>query len=402
MEKQPVWYELIHKDAQTGARLGILHTPHGDFETPIFMPVGTKATVKTLSPEEIEAVSDGLILGNTYHLWLAPGDELVKKAGGIRGFMNWHHALLTDSGGFQVFSLSKIRKITEEGVTFRHHKSGAKLFLSPEKSIQIQNNLGADIMMSFDECPPFHASYDYMKNSIERTLRWAKRGKDAHQRADEQALFGIVQGGPFKDLRKHCLEELEKIDFPGYSIGGLAVGESKKEMYDMLEYMKTILPENKPHYLMGVGSPDDLVVGAMNGVDMFDCVDATRIARHGTALTHHGRLRIKNQDYYDDFRPIDEKCDCYACKNFTRAYIHHLIKEEEIFGARLLTIHNLNFLKLLMHDIRDAIRNDRLKDFQVQFFKDYGYTPLEDIMNGTVDKPTMRLTEQIKITGENK
>lgn len=399
---EPVWYELIHKDKYTGARYGILHTPHGDFETPIFMPVGTKATVKTLSPEEIEQVSDGLILGNTYHLWLSPGDELVAKAGGIRGFMKWNHALLTDSGGFQVFSLSKIRKITEEGVTFRHHKSGEKLFLSPEKSIQIQNNLGADIMMSFDECPPFHASYEYMKNSIDRTLRWARRGKDAHQNPDKQALFGIVQGGPFIDLRKYCMDELQKIDFPGYAIGGLAVGESKKEMYDMLAYMKTILPEDKPHYLMGVGSPDDLVVGAMNGVDMFDCVDPTRIARHGTALTHNGRLRIKNQQYYDDFKPLDEKCDCYACKNFSRAYIHHLIKEEEIFGARLLTIHNLNFLKSLMHDIREAIKEDRLKEFQENFFIQYGYAPLEDILSGKVDKPTMRLTEQIKIDGTNK
>ena len=399
---EPVWYELIHKDKQTGARYGILHTPHGDFETPIFMPVGTKATVKTLSPEEIEQVSDGLILGNTYHLWLQPGDEIVAKAGGIRGFMNWNHALLTDSGGFQVFSLAKIRKITEDGVHFRHPKSGAPLFLSPEKSMEIQNNLGADIMMSFDECPPFHASYDYMKKSVERTLRWAKRGKDAHKYPDKQALFGIVQGGPFEDLRKHCMEELEKIDFPGYSIGGLAVGESKKEMYDMLNYMKTILPENKPHYLMGVGSPDDLIVGSMNGVDMFDCVDATRIARHGTALTFNGKLRIKGVMYEQDFEPIEKDCNCYACKNFSRAYIHHLIKADEMFGARLLTIHNLYFLKTLMHQIREAIKEDRLKDYQVSFFNKFGYTPLEDILAGKVDKPTMKLKDQIKITGEDK
>jgi queuine tRNA-ribosyltransferase len=398
--KSPIWYELKHVCAQTGARYGILHTPHGDFETPIFMPVGTQATVKTLSPEEIEEVSDGLILGNTYHLWLQPGDELIKKHGGIRGFMKWDHALLTDSGGFQVFSLAKIRKIEEEGVYFRHHLSGAKLFLSPEKSIQIQNNLGADMIMSFDECPPFHADYKYMKNSIDRTLRWAKRGKDAHQNKETQGLFGIVQGGPFKDLRKYCFEELDKIGFDGYSIGGLAVGESKKEMYEMLEYMKTILPADKPHYLMGVGSPDDLVVGAMNGVDMFDCVAATRIARHGTALTHSGKLILKNTKFYEDMSPIDPKCDCYVCKKFTRSYLNHLVKSKEILGARLLSYHNLYFLKSLMHDIREAIKNDRLKDFQEEFFKEFGYPLLEDIMSGKVEGQTMKLTDEIKITGK--
>ncbi len=398
----PVWFELIHKDKYTNARVGILHTPHGDFETPIFMPVGTKATVKSLSPEEISEVSDGLILGNTYHLWLQPGDDIVRDAGGIRGFMNWDKALLTDSGGFQVFSLAKIRKITEEGVNFRHHKSGAPLFLSPEKSMEIQNNLGADIMMSFDECPPFHASYEYMKASVERTLRWAKRGMDAHKNKDTQALFGIVQGGPFTDLREHCLKELEKLDFPGYAVGGLAVGESKKEMYDMLNFMAPILPENKPHYLMGVGSPDDLVVGAMNAIDMFDCVDPTRIARHGTALSFHGKIRIKGEIYKRDFTPLEEGCKCYTCTHFSKAYINHLIKAEEMLGARLLTIHNLYFLKSLMAKIREAIKTDSLKDFQVSFFKDFGYTPLEDIMNGNVDKPTMKLTDEIKITGESK
>ena len=398
----PVWFELIHKDKYTNARVGILHTPHGDFQTPIFMPVGTKATVKSLSPEEIDAVSDGLILGNTYHLWLQPGDDIVRDAGGIRGFMNWNKALLTDSGGFQVFSLAKIRKITEEGVNFRHHKSGAPLFLSPEKSMDIQNNLGADIMMSFDECPPFHASYEYMKNSVERTLRWAKRGMDAHKNKDTQALFGIIQGGPFTDLREHCLRELEKLDFPGYAVGGLAVGESKKEMYDMLNFLAPILPENKPHYLMGVGSPDDLVVGAMNGIDMFDCVDPTRIARHGTALSFKGKIRIKGEIYKRDFSPLEKNCTCYTCTHFTKSYINHLIKAEEMLGARLLTIHNLHFLKTLMARVREAIMNDSLKDFQESFFKDFGYTPLSDIMNGNVDKPTMKLTDEIKITGESK
>lgn len=395
-----IWYELKHICRQTGARYGILHTPHGDFETPIFMPVGTKATVKTLSPEEIEKVSDGLILGNTYHLWLQPGDELIAKHGGIRGFMKWDHALLTDSGGFQVFSLAKIRKITEEGVNFRHHKSGAPLFMSPEKSIEIQNNLGADIIMSFDECPPFHADYDYMKNSVERTIRWAQRGRDAHKNPDTQALFGIIQGGPFKDLREYCFKELDKIGFDGYSIGGLAVGESKKEMYDVLDFVRNILPADKPRYLMGVGSPDDLVVGSMYGVDMFDCVAPTRIARHGTALTFSGKVLIKNNRYYDDFGPLDKECDCYVCKKFSRSYIHHLIKAEEILGMRLLTYHNLYFLKTLMKRVREAIQNDRLKDFQEEFFQKFGYNKLEDILSGKVNEGTMKLKDSIKITGK--
>ena len=287
--------------------------------------------------------------------------------------MKWDGALLTDSGGFQVFSLSKIRKIKEEGVEFRHHKSGAKLFMSPEDSINIQNNLGADIIMSFDECPPFHSGYDYMKQSVDRTIRWAERGKNAHKNPDKQALFGIVQGGPFKDLRLHCLEELKKIDFPGYSIGGLSVGESKEEMYNMLEYLKTIMPEDKPRYLMGVGSPDDLIVGSMNGIDMFDCVLPTRLARHGSALTHFGKVVIKNAIYKEDMSPLDSKCDCYACKNFTRSYISHLLRADEMLGARLLSIHNLYFLKSLMKDIREAIKEDRLLDFKNEFFKNYGY-----------------------------
>ena len=369
-----IWYELKHTCKQTGARYGILHTPHGDFETPIFMPVGTKATVKTLIPKEIEEVSDGLILGNTYHLWLQPGDELVKEFGGIRGFMKWNHALLTDSGGFQVFSLSKIRKITEEGVEFRHHKSGEKLFLSPEKSIEIQNNLGADIIMSFDECPPFDATYEYMKDSVDRTIRWAKRGKDAHKNPDTQALFGIVQGGGNKDLRKYCLEKLMEIDFPGYSIGGLSVGESKEDMYEMLEYLKDVMPKDKPRYLMGVGSPDDLVVGAMNGIDMFDCVLPSRNARHGTAFTSIGKIQVKNTKLKNDHGPLDPNCNCMVCKTYTRGYLNHLVKADEILGMRLLTYHNLYFLKSLMHDIRKAIQEDRLLDFKNEFFKKFGYT----------------------------
>ena len=372
--KQPVTYELIHVCKQTGARYGILHTPHGDFETPIFMPVGTQATVKTLIPSEIEEVSDGLILGNTYHLWLQPGDELIKNFGGIRGFMNWNGALLTDSGGYQVFSLSKMRKITEEGVEFRHHKSGEKLFLSPEKSIEIQNNLGADIIMSFDECPPFDSDEKYMKESVDRTIRWAKRGKEAHKNPETQALFGIVQGGGNKEIRKYCVEELTKIDFPGYSIGGLSVGESKKDMYEMLAYLKDIMPKDKPRYLMGVGSPDDLVVGAMNGIDMYDCVLPTRNARHGSAFTHNGKIQIKNLELKYSKEPLDSECGCYVCKNFTRAYLNHLVKADEILGMRLITYHNLYFLKTLMRDIREAIKQDRLLDFKNEFFKKFGYT----------------------------
>ena len=368
-----VWYELKHVCKQTGARYGILHTPHGDFETPIFMPVGTKANVKTLIPSEVEEVSDGLILANTYHLWLQPGDELIAKAGGVRGFMKWQHALLTDSGGFQVFSLSKIRKITEEGVEFRHHKSGEKLFLSPEKSIAIQNNLGADIIMSFDECPPFHASEAYLKDSIDRTIRWAKRGKAAHKSPETQALFGIVQGAGNKELRKYCLDELMKIDFPGYSIGGLSVGETKEEMYEMLAYLKTIMPKDKPRYLMGVGSPDDLIIGSMNGVDMFDCVLPSRNARHGTAFTSYGKVQVKNQALKEDFSPLDPECECYCCKTFSKSYLNHLIKSEEILGMRLLTLHNLAFLKKLMAQIREAIKEDRLLDFKKEFFKKFGY-----------------------------
>jgi len=364
-------FEITHICKQSGARCGILHTSHGDFETPIFMPVGTQATVKTLSVDEIEKVSDGLILGNTYHLWLQPGDDIVKDHGGIRGFMKWDHALRTDSGGFQVFSLSNIRKITEEGVTFRHHLNGAKLHMSPEDSIRIQNNLGADIIMSFDECPPFYSSYEYMKESVDRTIRWAQRGKNVHAFPDSQALFGIVQGGPFKDLRKHSIEELVKIDFPGYSIGGLSVGETKQEMYEMLEYLNPFMPETKPRYLMGVGSPDDLVMGSIHGIDMFDCVLPTRIARHGSAMTSLGKVVIKNKTYEKDKTPLDPNCDCHVCQTYTKSYLRHLFKAEEMLGQRLVTYHNLYFLKNHMKQIREAIKNDRLLDFKKEFFSAY-------------------------------
>ncbi|MFO7969837.1 MAG: tRNA guanosine(34) transglycosylase Tgt [Bacillota bacterium] len=364
-------YEIVHKDKETKARYGVLHTPNGSFETPIFMPVGTQASVKTLDPKEIEEVSEGLILGNTYHLWLQPGDDIVKQHGGIRGFMNWNHGLLTDSGGYQVFSLAKLRNIDEEGVTFRHHLSGALLTMTPEKSIAIQNNLGADIIMSFDECPPFNSDYNYHKKSVERTIRWAKRGKEAHKFSDKQALFGIVQGGPFKDLRQYAIDELTKIDFPGYAIGGLSVGETKSEMYEVLDFLNDKLPEAKPRYLMGVGSPDDLIIGVINGIDMFDCVLPTRIARHGTAMTANGKVVIKNKTYEKDMNPLDLECDCKVCKNYSRSYLRHLFKGKEFLGQRLVSYHNLYFLKSLMKDIKTAIKNDNLLAFKNEFLKKY-------------------------------
>ncbi len=365
-----VRYELKHVCAQTGARYGLLHTPHGVIETPVFMPVGTQATVKTLDPEEISSVSDGLILGNTYHLWLQPGETIVEAHGGIRGFMQWDKALLTDSGGYQVFSLSDMRTITEEGVHFRHHKSGEKLFLSPEKSIEIQEKLGADIAMSFDECPPFDADYAYMKDSVERTLRWAKRGLIKHQRED-QSLFGIVQGGPFKDLRQHSLEETMRMGFDGIAIGGLSVGESKVAMYQVLDDLKPHLPKNLPHYLMGVGTPDDLLEAVIRGIDMFDCVNPTRLARHGSAYTKYGKIAIKAARFADDLEPLDADCDCKVCKTYTKSYLRHLFKAEEALGARLVSYHNLYFLKTFMQNIRTAIKNDSLLDFKTAFFKDF-------------------------------
>ena len=374
MTKPAVWYELIKEEKHTGARLGILHTPHGSFPTPMYMPVGTLATIKGLSPEELKEMGADVVLANTYHLWLRPGEDLVAEAGGLHKFMNWDKGILTDSGGFQVFSLSDMRKITEEGVHFRNHINGEKLFLSPEKAIHIENQLGADIIMSFDECPPFDQSYDYVKRSIERTTRWAERGLRAHQRPQDQALFGILQGAGYKDLRLAHAQDMIAMDFPGYSIGGLSVGESKEEMNQVLDYLTPVMPKYKPRYLMGVGSPDSLIDGVIRGVDMFDCVLATRIARNGTCMTSQGRLVVKNAQYARDFRPIDEKCDCYTCKHYSRAYIRHLIKCDEIFGLRLASIHNVHFLLNLMKQVRYHIENDSLLDFRQAFFEEYGYS----------------------------
>ncbi|WP_430785045.1 tRNA guanosine(34) transglycosylase Tgt [Virgibacillus flavescens] len=369
----PITYELIKTCKQTGARLGKVHTPHGSFDTPMFMPVGTLATVKTMSPEELKEMEAKIILSNTYHLWLRPGEDIIKEAGGLHKFMNWDRPILTDSGGFQVFSLSKIRDIKEEGVHFRSHISGEKLFLSPEKAMRIQNDLGSDIMMAFDECPPFPASHEYMKSSVERTSRWAERCLEAHENSSNQGLFGIIQGGEYEDLRKQSAQDLASLDFPGYAIGGLSVGEPKDIMNRMLEFTTPLMPSNKPRYLMGVGSPDSLIDGAIRGIDMFDCVLPTRIARNGTCMTSNGRLVVRNAKFARDFNPIDENCDCHVCKNYTRAYIRHLIKSNETFGFRLTTYHNLHFLLKLMEQVRTAISEDRLGDFKEAFFEQYGF-----------------------------
>ncbi|HAU5020575.1 TPA: tRNA guanosine(34) transglycosylase Tgt [Clostridioides difficile] len=368
-----VRYELIKTCKQSGARLGRLHTPHGIIETPIFMPVGTQATVKSMTPEELKEIGSQIILSNTYHLYMRPGHELIKRAGGLHNFMNWDKPILTDSGGFQVFSLGPLRKIKEEGVEFRSHLDGSKHFLTPEKAMEIQNALGSDIMMAFDECAPYSADREYVKNSLERTTRWLKRCKDAHNNTDKQALFGIIQGGMYKDLREQSAKEITSIDLPGYAIGGLSVGEPKPLMYDVLEHTTPLMPKDKPRYLMGVGSPDDLVEGVIRGVDMFDCVLPTRIARNGTAMTSQGKVVVRNATYAEDFTPLDPECDCYACKNYSRAYIRHLIKANEILGARLITTHNLHFLLNLMKQIRQAIMEDRLLDFRNEFFAKYGY-----------------------------
>jgi tRNA-guanine transglycosylase len=362
--KQPVTFEITHVCKQSGARTGILHTPHGDVETPMFMPVGTQATVKFVSPEELKDIGSGVVLANTYHLWLRPGEDIIDQAGGVQKFMNYKGPMLTDSGGFQVFSLADQRKITEDGVTFKNTLNGDTLFLSPEKSIQIQNKIGADIIMSFDECIPYPATRQYVEKSTERTLRWALRGKQAHSRPEEQALFGIVQGGDYEDLRKYCAEKLIEMDFPGYAIGGTSVGEDKETMYRMVKWASDALPFDKPRYLMGVGAVNDLLEAVSRNVDMCDCVLPTRIARHGTLMTSEGRISIRKAIYKNDFTPLDPECDCYTCRNYTKAYLNHLQRTNEGFGTRLMSIHNLRFLVKLMEDARKAIKEDRFNDFK--------------------------------------
>ena len=367
-----VTYELIKTDEQTSARRGRLHTPHGDIETPVFMPVGTAATVKAMRPEEIKEMGAGIILSNTYHLYLRPGHEIVRAAGGLHKFMNWDGAILTDSGGFQVFSLGDLRKITEEGVTFRSHIDGSKHMFSPEKSMEVQNALGSDIIMAFDECAPYPADRTYVKNSLERTTRWLKRCKDAHKNTEQQSLFGIMQGGMYQDLRYQSAMEIVDLDLPGYAIGGLSVGEPKELMYEVLDYCVDYLPKDKARYLMGVGSPDCLFEGVERGIDMFDCVLPTRIARNGTAMTSRGRVVIKNAAHEKDFSPLDPECDCYTCQNYSKAYLSHLFNANEILSSMLLTNHNLYFLVKMMEKIRKSIEEDRFSEYKKEFYSKYG------------------------------
>ena len=371
-----ITYELLHIDKNSGARRGVVHTPHGDIQTPIFMPVGTLATVKAMSPEELKNdVKAQIILSNTYHLYLRPGHDIVKEAGGLHKFMNWDRPILTDSGGFQVFSLSGLRKITEEGVIFNSHLDGSKHIFTPEKVMEIEESLGADIIMAFDECCPYPSDYMYTKNSMERTTRWAERCKEAHA-TENQGLFGIIQGGFYKDLREISAKDLISLDFPGYAIGGISVGEPKEEFLDILRYTTPLMPENKPRYLMGVGTPDYLIEASLAGIDMCDCVLPTRLARHGTAMTSKGKLVIRNQNFARDWNKLDDECDCYTCKNYTRAYLRHLIKTNEILGMRLLSLHNLRFLTKLMERVRIEIEHDNLLEFRKEFYKKYGYTEI--------------------------
>lgn len=363
-------YELVAEDRKTGARAGLLHTPHGVFKTPMFMPVGTQATVKTVTPEELEEMGAQIILSNTYHLFLRPGTELIHEAGELHRFMNWNKGILTDSGGFQVFSLGAMRKITEEGVYFRSFLDGSKQFLSPEISIRAQEDLGSDIAMAFDECIPYSADYEYARKSTERTTRWAKRCIKAHQRTD-RGIFGIIQGGMYKDLRKQSAMEISSLPFDGMAVGGLSVGEPHDLMYDILEETIQWMPKGKARYLMGVGTPDCLVEGVARGVDMFDCVFPTRVARNGMAMIHTGRMNMKNKQYERDFRPIEESCGCYTCRNYTRAYIRHLYKSEELLVFRLVTIHNLYFLLQFMRDMREAIVQGNFSEFREHFMEHY-------------------------------
>ena len=369
----PVTFELLHVCKQSGARLGVLHTPHGDIPTPIYMPVGTQATVKAMTPRELEEIQAKIILSNTYHLHLRPGEDIIREAGGLHNFMDWHRPILTDSGGFQVFSLAGLRKITEEGAAFRSHLDGSKQFISPEISMDIQEALGSDIAMAFDVCSAYPCDHKTAEEAMHRTHRWAERCKKHHTRSD-QALFGIVQGAFYKDLRVESAKTLADMDFPGYGIGGLSVGEPKPVMYEMLEEIEPYMPKNKPRYLMGVGTPDCFLEGILRGIDMFDCVLATRIARNGTCFTRNGRLVVRNAQYARDFTPIEEGCDCYACQHFSRAYIRHLLKAEEITGGRLNSIHNLRFLIRMMEEIRQAIAEDRFLDYRKEFYEKYDMT----------------------------
>ncbi len=371
MEK--FYYEQIKQDKKTGARVGILHTPHGDIMTPTFMPVGTQATVKGVMPRDLKEAGSQIILANTYHLYMRPGDELVAKAGGLHKFMNWDKPILTDSGGFQVFSLAKLNKIKDDGVYFNSHVDGSLHFISPEKAIEIENNLGADIIMAFDQCSHYGADYEQAKTAMKRTLSWLDRCYKVHAN-DNQALFPIVQGNMFKDLRKKSLMETIPYAKYGIAIGGLSVGEPKEIMYDIMDDMLDYYPTNIPRYLMGVGSPDCLVEGVKRGIDMFDCVLATRVGRNGTALTSNGKVVVRNGMYKEDFTPLDSECDCYACKNYSKAYLRHLINVGEMMGGMMLSLHNITYLNNLMSKIREAILNDSFSEFVEEFYQKTGDT----------------------------
>ena len=363
-------FTVVHKSTEHRGRIGKLKTPHGEITTPVFMPVGTQATVKTMSAEQLQALGASIILSNTYHLYLRPGHEVIREAGGLHAFMSWPGAILTDSGGFQVFSLAKLNQVSDEGVLFRSHIDGSPHFFTPEKVMEIEMALGADIAMAFDVCLPYPSTYEEAARAQERTTQWAARCRERHDRPD-QALFGIVQGVTFRDLREKSARELVAMDFPGYAVGGLSVGEPKEIMYEVLDYTVPLLPENKPRYLMGVGSPDALWEGVARGIDMFDCVLPTRIARNGTAMTSRGRLVIRNAAYTRDFSPLDPECACPTCQQYTRAYLRHLIKAGEILGLVLLTYHNLFFLARMMEKIRESIIQGVFYEAKKEFFLAY-------------------------------
>ena len=363
-------YEIQHIDKRTGARAGVLHTPHGDILTPVYMPVGTQATVKGVYPRDLKEAGASIILSNTYHLFIRPGDEIVKKAGGLHKFMNWDGPILTDSGGFQVFSLTKLNKIKDEGVYFNSHVDGAKHLFTPEKVISIDENLGADIIMQFDQCTEYGYTHAQAEQAMERTDKWLHRCLDAKTRED-QALFPIIQGNMYDDLRIESLRRAKPHATEGIAIGGLSVGEPKSRMYEILDLMRPELPEGVPRYLMGVGSPDCLIEGVKRGVDMFDCVLATRIARNGTAFTSKGKCVVRNGAYREDFTPLDEKCGCYCCKNYTKAYLRHLINVNEMLASMLLSLHNITFLQNLMRGMRAAIFDDSLTEFAEEFYRNY-------------------------------
>ena len=371
MEK--FYYQTIKQDAKTGARAGILHTPHGDIETPTFMPVGTQGSVKGVMPRDLKETKSQIILANTYHLYMRPGDEIVNKAGGLHKFMAWDRPILTDSGGFQVFSLAKLNKIKDDGVYFNSHVDGSLHFITPEKAIEIENNLGADIIMAFDQCSPYGADYNDSKKALERTLKWLDRCYIKHQNK-EQALFPIVQGNMYKDLRRQSLKETIPYAKYGIAIGGLSVGEPKPLMYEIMDDLYQYYPTNIPRYLMGVGSPDCLVEGVMRGIDMFDCVLATRVGRNGTALTENGKVVVRNGAYKEDFTPLDANCDCYCCKNYTKAYLRHMINVNEMMGAMMISLHNISYLNRLMREMREAILQDSFTEFRQEFYKKTGNT----------------------------